>query len=153
MAEIKTKPLFTLSLNVEAPLTALGDTPHGGRVIARVRGGTFEGDRLSGTVHDGGGDWLLMRADGVMTLDVRITLETTDGALIYMTYRGMRHGPADVMERLAKGEPVDPDAYYFRVAPSFETSDERYTWLNKMLAVATGHRLPTGPVYEVFEVC
>lgn len=153
MTNIKTKPLFTMNLNVEAPLTALGDTQHGGRLIARVRGGTFEGERLSGTVHDGGGDWLLMRADGVMTLDVRITLETKDGALIYMTYRGMRHGPADVMEKLGKGEPVDPDSYYFRVAPSFETSDSRYTWLNKMLAIASGHRLPSGPVYEVFEVC
>ena len=93
-----------------------------------------------------------MRADGVLTLDVRITLETNDGGLVFMTYWGLRHGPDSVMDRLNSGQEVDPSEYYFRITPRFETSDERYSWLNKLVAVGSGHRLPTGPVYEIFKV-
>ena len=78
--------------------------------------------------------------------------ETDDNALIYMHYKGLRHGPDEVMARLAKGEAVDPDSYYFRMAPVFETGSEKYAWINRMLCVATGHRLSTGPVYQVYEV-
>ena len=85
-------------------------------------GGSFEGERLSGEVLDGGNDWQSVRQDGATTLDVRIVLRTTDGALIGMTYRGLRHGPPDVTERIEKGEVVDPASYYFRIAPSFETA-------------------------------
>lgn len=152
MAIIETKKLFTIALDVQTPLSSLGDTPKGNRRIARVRGGHFEGERLTGTVHDGGADWLLERSDGVLTLDVRITLETQDGALIYMSYRGLRHGPESAMNRLNAGEDVDPSEYYFRVTPEFETGDQRYVWINKIIAIGTGHRLPSGPVYEVFEV-
>ena len=88
----------------------------------------------------------------VLVLDVRLTLKTHDGALIYMTYRGLRHGPAEVMQRLNAGEPVDPALYYFRMTPIFETSDERYAWLNRLVSVATGRREATGPIYQVFEV-
>jgi hypothetical protein len=69
-----------------------------------------------------------------------------------MTYRGVRHGPADVMARLAKGESVDPASYYFRTAPVFETAAPRYDWLNRIVSVATGRREASGPVYEVYEV-
>ncbi len=152
MTTIETEKLFTIRLEVDSPLSLLGDTPKGNRRIARVRGGSFEGPKLAGSVHDGGADWLLVRNDGVLTLDVRVTLETSDGALIYMSYRGLRHGPQDVMQRLNAGDEVDPSQYYFRVAPEFETADERYAWLNKIIAVGSGHRLPTGPVYDVFAV-
>lgn len=151
MAEIRTEPLFTITFDV-APLQMLGKTPFGERRIARVTGGSFEGPRLKGTVRDGGGDWLLLRNDGVLQLDVRATLETDDQALIYMTYRGLRHGPAEVIDRLNRGEPVDPSEYYFRTAPFFETGAEKYDWLNRIVAVATGHRLPEGPIYQVFQV-
>ncbi len=152
MSTIQTEKLFTLTLQVATPIPSLGATPFGERKIAEVTGGVFEGERLNGTVRGGGGDWILVRNDGVTQLDVRITLETDDGASIYMTYRGLRHGPADVMDKLNRGEPVEPDAYYFRIAPAFETGDARYAWLNKLVAVGRGHRLPTGPVYEVFSV-
>ena len=150
--ELKTQHLCTLTLDVENPLTLLGDTPDGNRRIAKVRGGEFNGEKLSGTVRDGGGDWLMMRSDGVLTLDVRLTLQTSDNALIFVTYRGLRHGPEPVMDRLNNGEPVDPSEYYFRITPSFETGDANYLWLNKLVAVGTGHRLPDGPIYEIFEV-
>lgn len=152
MPSIQTEKLFTLTLQVATPIPSLGATPFGERKIAEVTGGRFEGERMSGAVKGGGGDWILVRNDGVTQLDVRITLVTDDGASIYMTYRGLRHGPPDVMDRLNRGEPVDPGAYYFRILPAFETGDDRYAWLNKLVAVGRGHRLPTGPVYEVFAV-
>ena len=100
-----------------------------------------------------GGDWLLLRPDGVLEQDVRITLKTDDGAFIYVRYAGMRHGPPEVMARLAQGETVDPSEYYFRVAPMFETGAERYAWLNKILAVGVGERLPPNEVrYTIFEI-
>jgi len=85
-------------------------------------------------------------------LDVRVTLEADDGALIYMTYRGLRHGPDDVMARVNAGEEVDPSEYYFRTAPFFETGSEKYAWLNNIVCVAIGRRNKKGPVYRVFEV-
>jgi hypothetical protein len=96
---------------------------------------------------------LLLRPDGVLEQDVRITLKTDDGAFIYVRYAGMRHGPPEVMARLAQGETVDPSEYYFRVAPMFETGAERYAWLNKILAVGVGERLPPNMVrYAIFEI-
>lgn len=151
MAEIRTAPLFTIMLKV-GKAQDLGKTPFGGRRVVPVLGGSFEGAKLKGTVEEGGSDWLLLRPDGVLQLDVRLTLRTDDGALVGMTYRGYRHGSADIIERVNRGEEVDPASYYFRCAPFFETASERYAWLNRIVAVSTGHRLPTGPVYHVFEV-
>ena len=152
MTDIRTELLFTMRLEVESPMQMLGQTPFGERRIARVSGGSFEGPRLNGKVLPGGGDWLLLRNDGVLQLDVRLTLETDDRQLVYMTYRGHRHGPAEVMARLNRGEPVDASEYYFRTAPFFETGSETYAWLNRIVAVGTGYRVPTGPVYTVYEV-
>jgi hypothetical protein len=83
---------------------------------------------------------------------VRVTLETHDGHLVYMTYRGVRHGPAEIMQRLNAGEEVDPSSYYFRTTPSFETGSEKYAWLNAIVCISTGHRTASGPVYRVYEV-
>ncbi len=91
-----------------------------------VPSGSFEGERLSGIVLDGGSDWQMVHGDGATTLDVRLVLQTGDGALIGMTYTGIRHGPPEVMARIAKGEAVDPGSYYFRTSASFTTSDARY---------------------------
>jgi hypothetical protein len=100
----------------------------------------------------GGADWIMLRPDGATTLDVRLVLQTDDGATIGMTYRGMRHGPPEIMERVGRGEAVAPGSYYFRTAIAFETAAPRYAWLNRILAVGTGERPPSGPVYDVFEV-
>ena len=151
MAGIRTEHLFTVTITVD-PLQMLGATPFGERRIAKITGGSFEGARLKGAILAGGGDWLLLRNDGVLQLDVRMTLETDDGALIYMTYRGLRHGPSEVIDRLNRGEAVDPSEYYFRTAPFFETGAEKYAWLNRIVSVATGRRAATGPTYEVFQV-
>ena len=103
-------------------MQAVGATPSGNRRIGLVAGGPFQGERLRGSVLPGGADWIIVRSDGATTLDVRLVLETDDKALIGMTYRGLRHGPAAVMERLNRGEPVDPADYYFRTAIVFETA-------------------------------
>jgi len=153
MSEIQTEFVMEMRLSVAMPLAAVGNTQYGDRRIARVTSGTFEGPKLKGTVQDGGGDWILNRTDGVTQLDVRLTMETGDGALIYMTYKGLRHGPADVMAKLAAGESVDPSQVYFRTAPFFETAaDGQYAWLNKSCFIATGRREPSGPIYRVFQV-
>jgi hypothetical protein len=151
MADIRTTHLFSVTLKV-GEIQNLGKTPLGERRVGVVDGGTLEGPKLKGTVLKGGSDWILIRPDGATQLDVRLTLKTHDSELIGMTYRGFRHGPAAVIERLNRGEKVDPSEYYFRTAPFFETSSPTYGWLNRIVAVATGNRLPDGPVYHVFEV-
>ncbi len=137
---------------VVAPPQKIGAVPHGTRVTAPITSGAFEGPRLRGNVLPGGGDWTLLRGDGVLELDLRMTLETDDGALIHMTSLGLRHGPADVIAALGRGENVDPSRYYFRAAPRFETSAPRYAFLNRLLAIAVGDRRPRGPVYAIFEI-
>jgi hypothetical protein len=151
MIDIRTRHLFTMRAQLGA-IQSIGQTPHGGRRIALVAGGSFEGERLRGTLLPGGTDWLLVREDAAAAIDVRLVLETHDGATIGMIYRGLRHGPADVMEKVNRGELVDPSLYYFRVAIAFETAAEKYGWLNRIIAIGTGIRPPEGPVYEVFEV-
>jgi hypothetical protein len=95
-----------------APARDVGATPRGTRRFYPAIGGSFEGPRLRGEVLPDGGDWLLLRPDGVLKQDVRITLKTDDGAFIYVRYAGMRHGPPEVIARLAQGETVDPSEYY-----------------------------------------
>ena len=152
MDALKSEFLFEIELTVGPP-EDVGATPHGLRRIVAVTGGRFEGPELRGTVAPApGGDWLLQRADGVFELDVRVTLRTDDGARIYMTYRGLRDAPPEIAARLAAGETVDPSEYYFRTAPSFETASEKYSWLNRILAIGVGDRRPSGPLYRVFRI-
>lgn len=148
---VRTRPLFVMRLDVR-PIVTLGATPGGERRVGIVFGGSFEGERLSGEVCDGGADWQIARGDGATTLDVRLILKTGDGALIGMNYRGLRHGPADVLEKIRKGETVDPASYYFRVNPLFETAAANYDWINRIIGVGIGHRRADGPIYSVFEV-
>ena len=151
MAEIRTRPLLTMNLLVGA-LQAIGPAPGGDRRIGVVVGGTFTGERLNGTVLEGGSDWIIARPDGSLLLDVRLVLKTDDGALIGLTYRGLRHGPAEIMAKVARGEEVDPASYYFRTTVMFETSAAKYDWLNRAFGIGTGRRTSAGPGYEVFEL-
>ncbi len=151
MLPLRTRPLMTLTAILDAP-QRLGQTPQGDRKIVPVLGGSVSGERVCGTVLPGGGDWALTRADGVLLLDVRLSIRTDDGALIHMTYDGMRHGPDAVMARLAAGQQVSPEEMYFRIAPRFETSALAYAWLNRLLAVGIGERLADGPRYHIHEI-
>ena len=85
-------------------------------------------------------------------LNVRIVLKTDDDAIIGMSDPGIRHGPQEVLDRIARGETVKATDYYLRIAASFETASEKYGWLNKIISVGLGHRLPEGPIYQMFEV-
>ena len=148
---MKLQPLFRAEITLAAP-QELGETPQGRRRIIGMTGGRFAGDRLSGRVLAGGADWQVIRPDGVADLDARYTLETSDGALIYVRNRGYRHGPPDTIRRLAAGEAVHPSLYYMRTTPRFETGDARYAWLNRIVCVAKGARRTDAVELEVFEV-
>src|SRR2546425_3641443 len=127
------RPLMTVNI-AAAPPQKLGPVPHGMRSIVPVTGGDFAGPRLRGKVLPGGGDWLLLRPDGVLELDLRITLETEDHALIYMTFQGLRHGS------------------YFRTLPRFETSADAYAFLNRLVSVGVGEARPDGAVHRIEEI-
>ncbi len=130
------EPLFTINVATAAPVM-IPDAPQGGRMIVGVTGGTFEGERLRGTVVAGsGGDYLTLRAAGAMKLDVRLILTTDDGANILMTYTGIGA--------------TDADGFGLRTAPLFETGDQRYSWLNDVQAVAIGELTAEGVIYQVY---
>lgn len=151
MTEFRVQPLFIFTIDVTKPFM-VGRTPGVDRRVGEILGGRFEGERLKGRILSSGSDWQAIRSDGTWALDVRLVMETDDGALIGMTYRGLRHGPKDVIDAIARGEEVNPASYYFRIVPFFETASEKYGWLNGVVSVGLGHRLPRGPIYQVFEV-
>jgi hypothetical protein len=145
------KPLFMAHIHVAEALE-LGSTQLGKRRIIPITGGTFEGEKLRGKILSGGADWQIVTSDGVALLDARYTLQTHDGALIYVNNQGLRYGPADVVQKLAKGETVDPSQYYFRCTPRFETGVLQYAWLNQVISVASGMRTKEAVVLQFYEV-
>jgi len=108
--------------------------------VINIVGGTCSGDGFAGVVLPGGADWQIIRSDGVAMLDARYTLRTDDGALVQVTSQGLRHGPPEVIARLARGEDVDPREYYFRTAMRFETGAAARLRLNTVLAIGFGRR-------------
>jgi hypothetical protein len=148
---LTTDLLFDAKIDLRPP-EALGQTPLGGRTIFIIEGGTFQGPQLSGTVRQGGGDWFLAHPNGAGELDVRLTLETHDGALILMTYRGVFDVDSAVVAEVFAGNDVDPSRYYFRTTPRFETGDQRYAWLNKLVCVGAGWFAPNLVGYRIFAI-
>ena len=144
-------PLFSAEILLAEP-QELGTSPWGRRRIIGITGGRFHGERLRGRVLPGGADWQVIRADGVADLDARYTLETHDGALIYVRNHGYRQGPPEVLARLAAGDDVDPALYYMRTTPLLETGDARYAWLNSIVCVARGARRAAAVTLEVYQV-
>jgi hypothetical protein len=130
----------------------LGLTPHGRRRIIPVLGGTFEGPSIRGRVLSGGADWQILRADGTAELDARYTLETAAGSLVYVSNRGMRHGPPHVIQKLNAGEPVDPRDYYFRTVAAFETGAPECEWLTRSLFIGAAERHPRRVVIRFWKV-
>ena len=151
LTELRYRPLIDFQIEVKPP-SIIGATPGYDRRIGEIAGGRFEGERLSGKILSGGSDWQSLRADGATTINVRLVLQTTDGALIAMRYFGVRHGPKEVLDRIARGENVNPSEYYMRVTARFETASEKYDWLNRIVSVALGHRIAGGAIYHVFEI-
>lgn len=157
MSELKTEFLFEAKIPLNPPMD-LGQTPEGRNMIFTVAGGRFEGPRLKGQVIPmSGADWSRIRADGSGALDVRICLRTDDGALIYASWLGrMQAAPEHLAYALDFAKPDDPAGaetrYYFRTNPLFETGDERYAWLNTIVAVGKGRTGDGGVIHEIFAV-
>lgn len=156
MADLHHTHLLTLSLTVDfAGMVTIGQTPAGLRRIAPVTGGTFSGERLSGSVRPGA-DWVVNRADGVMVIDVRLVLDAGSsddaGALIYLTYQGRFLAAPDVMARFAKGALLNPAEYSLAIAARFECGHPDYSWLNNVVAAGTGEQTATGPIYQIFAI-
>jgi hypothetical protein len=144
--------LFRLQVKLGA-MRPFGTTPLGGRRLALVSGGTFEGPKLQGEVEDGGTDWLRIRSDGLRQLDVRLSLRTNDGCLIAMRYEGYRLASPETLKIDSTGVDAPNGEYWYRVAGFFEVGDERYEWLNRAVVVGYGTRTPpAGPVYDFYSV-
>jgi hypothetical protein len=132
---------FLMSLAVDVgDLVSLGAVPAGERRVVAILGGSFEGPQLRGEILAGGADWQLARKDGVLELDARYVLKEQSGSLIQVVSQGYRHGPPDVLAALARGEEVDPAAYFFRTAMRFETGAADLAWLNKTMAFSSAER-------------
>jgi hypothetical protein len=144
---------FAFEIDVAlAPPLDFGETQNGHRRVVPIQGGRVVGPRLQGAVLDVGADWQILRPDGTADLDARYTIQADDGALIYVINRGVRHGPAEVLAQLNRGEAVDPASYYFRSAAAFETSAPQYAWLTRAVVIGVGERYPGKVVIRFWEV-
>ena len=130
---------FTLRVDLDAPIE-LGQGRAGRRRIIPIIGGTALGPDIKGDVLNVGADWQTIHADGAAHLDTRYAVKTGDGAIIEIVNIGTRHGPPDVIEKLAAGEDVDPSTYYMRTSARLETGAPQYAWVNHMLFVCAGIR-------------
>jgi hypothetical protein len=139
------------SVDLIAPIWELGRTTDLGKHrIIPITGGKFEGPMLKGEILNNGVDWQVVTADGMAIIDTRYLLKMDDGSLAYLQTRGVRYGPPDVMAEVAKGNAVDPNNYYFRLYMSFETSSEKYAWLNRSMAIGFAMRLGKAVVYDAY---
>lgn len=152
MQQPKLEFSFRISVDVTAGISEAGKTAKGIRRIVPITGGSFEGPNIKGRVLAGGYDWQLLRDDSVLEIDARYVLQTDSGDLITVTNVGMRHGPQEVMQRLAKGEEVEESEYYFRSIPAFETGSPDNIWLMRSVFVATGIRKPKQVLIDVWRL-
>jgi hypothetical protein len=134
------------------PIRDLGPTPHGRRRIIPVLGGVVKGPRLHGEIVPGGTDWQYVRADGILELEARYSIKASDGTEITVVNRGLRRASPDIMDRLSRGEAVDPALVYFRASPVFEAPAGPHEWLNQSVFVCTAERLPDRVRIKVLEV-
>jgi hypothetical protein len=131
---------FLMRLAVDVgEVVSMGAGPLGERRVVAILGGTFEGSGLRGEVLPGA-DWQIARKDGVLDIDARYALKEQAGGLVRVVSQGYRHGPSDVLAALARGDEVDPAAYFFRTVMRFETGAPALDWLNRTIAVATAER-------------
>ncbi len=145
------QPIFTIRAEL-ADIVSLGRTPYGERRVVGILGGTVRGPKLAGRVLPGGADWQIVRSDGATDIQARYIIETEASARIMVQSNGLRHGPAAVIERLARGESVDASLYYFRTVMRFETAEPMLDWLNRILALARGQREANAVRLDVYEV-
>ena len=151
-APVATRFAFEAHVTVDAPLV-VGPATLGLRRVVPITGGTVKGPRLNGRVVPGGADWQFVRNDGVLVVEAKYTLESHDGVLIMVTNRGLRHGPPAVIERMARGEAVDPQEYYFRTVAEFEAPlASAYAWLNRAMFIGVAERTAQAAIIRFHEV-
>ncbi len=150
------EPRLTKILRLEATVgqaVDVGDVAQGRRRIVPLSGGTFAGPELNGTLLPGASaDWQIVLPDGTALGDIRYTLQTDSGDLLYVRSQSIRHGSAEVLARLGRGEEVDASEYVFRTSTQIETAAPDFDWLNKGVFISVGGRQPGGVIYEVYLV-
>jgi hypothetical protein len=151
-APLKSRFAFEANVTVSAPLV-IGPATIGLRRVVPITGGTVTGPRFTGRVVPGGADWQVVRPDGVLQIEAKYTLESNDGVLVMVTNRGVRHGPQAVIDKLARGEPVDPSQYYFRTAAEFEApAESKYAWLNRAIFIGVAERTAAAAIVRFHEL-
>src|ERR1700755_3544554 len=148
---LETKYVFTITARIGA-VTSAGEVGHGVRRIIPIIGGDVRGDGISGKVCAFGADFQIIRPNELIELEAKYAFETDDGAVVYVENKGIRFGPVELLQKLKRGEPVDPKLIYFRTAPKFETGAEKYRWLMQHIFVASASRHADGVVIDVHMV-
>jgi len=144
---------FFCELNVTLdPAVVVGDTPHGTRRIIPITGGTVTGPNIKGEILKGGADWQIVRKDGVAELEAHYQFKTEDGAIVYIKNTGVRVATPEIAAKIARGEHVDANQYYFRTTPRFEAPVGKYAWVNDAIFICTGERKANSVVLKVWKV-
>ena len=148
---LQTEFVFRLSVDVAAPVS-VGETGLGVRRQIAIEGGELRGPNMRGKILPGGADFQIIRSSGLVDLVARYVVEMDDGALLYVENAGIRTGPREVLERLNRGEAVDPSLIYFRTVPRFETGSDKYSWMMRTLFVASAQRHQKQVIIDVYRV-
>jgi hypothetical protein len=148
---ISREPIFRIHADL-GEILPVGATPYGERRVVEILGGRVEGERLRGRILSGGADWQIVRADRVVDIQARYVIESDGGDRVLVRSDGLRHGPPDVLEQVARGEKVDPSRYYFRTVMRFEAAAPALDWLNRIIGLARGARDRLTVTLDVHEV-
>jgi len=146
-----TRYVFTITARIGG-VTTVGDTGHGVRRIIPILGGEVRGENVNGKVCAFGADFQIIRPNELIELEAKYAFETDDGAPVYVENKGIRFGPAELLQKLKRNEPVDPKLIYFRTVPRFETGHAKYRWLMESLFVASAARHADRVIIDVHQV-
>ena len=148
---LQTRYVFTITCRI-GEVTSAGEIGHGVRRIIPILGGEVKGEAVNGTVCAFGADFQIIRPNELIELEAKYAFETDDGAVVYVENKGIRFGPVELLQRLKRGEPVDPELIYFRTVPKFETGATKYRWLMENLFIGVGARHPDRVEIDVHQV-
>ncbi|MGF6428014.1 DUF3237 domain-containing protein [Bradyrhizobium sp. Pha-3] len=149
--ELETRYVFTITARI-AEVTSAGDIGTGVRRIIPIIGGEVRGEKVNGKVLAFGADFQIIRPNELIELEAKYAFETDDGAVVYVENKGIRFGPVELLQKLKRGEPVDPNLIYFRTVPKFETGAENYRWLMQHIFVGSAARHADRVVIDVHQV-
>ncbi|MGY4475848.1 DUF3237 domain-containing protein [Bradyrhizobium sp. USDA 3364] len=149
--ELRTKYVFTITARIAEVMSA-GDIGTGVRRIIPIIGGEVKGETVNGKVLAFGADFQIIRPNELIELEAKYAFETDDGAVVYVENKGIRFGPVELLQKLKRGEPVDPKLVYFRTVPKFETGAEKYRWLMEHIFIGSAARHADRVVIDVHQV-